>query len=293
MNYSILQSNIGTNAERIAFIDFKLRFTGLIKRSDLYDEYGLSDTSATRLISLYSELRPKNLSYNRVKKVNVIEADSYTPLIELDMDISLGMLAHGFNKNKLTDNPIVPYTKIGAITNLVNLDDVAKITRALSNKQAIACTYISGNSEKRDSRVLIPLAILSDGKNWIFRAYDRSESKNEKFKNFNFSRVANITDVPIEELEQKNYEAISQDSKWNLTLPVSLELHPTLSDYMREVIRTDYGMQPDQNELVIMEKAAFLWILTKQWNIDTNKSNNNKSFYKFTLKNLAMLEQYV
>lgn len=294
ISYSMLQSIAGANSERIAYIDFKLRFTGIVKRSDLNDEYGLSDASATRLISQYSELRPENLFYERAKKVNVIKGDSYIPLINIDMDTALGMLAHGFNKNKVADNPVLPYSKIGVVPNQISIDSIAKITRAIFNKEAIQCCYISNNSGKHDYRVLLPLAILSDGKSWIFRAYDRSETKHSNFKNFNFSRVADVK-VSQDEI-QRDYENLSQDVQWNTMIPLALELHPSLTTKEKKTIRQDFGMKPDQNDLILTEKAAFLWILRKQWNIDISSSsdeNKNNTFYKFSLKNTDMLSQYL
>lgn len=296
INYSMLESIVGGSAEKIAYIDFKLRFSGVIKRSDLHTEYGLSDTSASKLLSIYSELRPDNLVYDRSKKMNVINKNYYVPLITLDMDVALGMLAHGFNKNKLANNPILPYSKIGAISNPINLDYVSIITRAIFNEQAINCIYLSSNSKKHSPRQLVPLAILNDGKNWIFRAYDRSEDKDNKFKNFNFSRVLKSECLNNEAQIQKPNENIAQDNKWNLTLPVALTLHPELSPDDKDTIRKDFGMKPDEDELIIMEKASGLWILTKQWFIDTNETpetGKHAAFYKFFLKNRGMIIQYI
>ena len=296
INYSMLESIVGGNAEKIAYIDFKLRFSGIIKRSDLHIEYGLSDTSASKLLSTYSELRPGNFEYDRSRKMNVINCDVYSPLIAVDMDTALGMLAHGFNKNKLANNPVLPYSKIGAISNPINLDYVAVITRAIFNEEAINCTYISSNSKKHSPRQLAPLAILNDGKNWIFRAFDRSEKSDNKFKNFNFSRVLKSECLNGDEKYQQRNENISQDNKWNLTLPVALELHPSLTSDDKKTIRNDFGMKPDQDELIIMEKAAGLWILTKQWFIDTKQipeTGEHAAFYKFFLKNRDMLSPYL
>jgi hypothetical protein len=293
MNYLMLQSIVGSNAERIAFIDFKLRFTGILKRSDLLEEFGLSDASASKLIAQYSELRPDNLGYDRSQKVNAIKIESYQPLIQISVNTALGMLAHGFNKNKLSHSPFLPYSRIGVIPDQIDINDVATVTRAMFNLHAVNCAYLSANSEKHDPRYLVPLTILSDGKNWIFRAYDRSEKEKYAFKNFNFSRVDKVENIIGEAKSQLGYESLTQDNHWNLSLPVRLKVHPNLSEKAKASLRGDYGMKPDQDELIITEKAAFIWFITKQWNIDTSESISDKKYFKFLLKNREMLLDYI
>lgn len=298
LSYSELQSIADGHAERIAFIDFKLRFTGFVKRQDLNESFGLSDASASRMLSKYSELRPKNLKYNRIKKVNTIEIETYKPLIEINAETALGMLAHGFNKNKLSDKPILPYARIGAIPNQLDVNEVSKITRAISGDYAISCHYISNNSLQHNERVLVPLGLLFDGRNWIFRAYDRSEPGSNKFKNYNFSRATLVNSLSDKNSSRLPYEELSVDTKWNLQLPLVLEIHPNLANEDKKTLRKDFGMQPEQNELYLTEKAALLWILTKQWSIDVGnvqepKNDTLKPYYKFLIKNKEMVAPYI
>lgn len=292
-SYTQLQSEVGSNAERLAYIDFKLRFTGMVRRTDLKDEFGLAEAAASRMLSLYREYRESNFFLDRSNKVNVINLESFEPLIPIEAEKALGMLAHGFNKNKLADKPLLTYRKIGQITNQLDVNEVAKITRAISNNKAIECCYISGNSCKHDARVLVPLAILNDGKNWIFRAYDRSDSKrNYKFKNFNFSRATRVVPVGGEE-DSRSYERLSEDNLWKTPVPLLLELHPKLSEEQKQGIRRDFGMSPSQNELFLTENAALVWMLTKLWNIDTGNPKEKDFFFRFDLKNKDMIKPFL
>ncbi len=293
ISYSKLLNITGTNAERIAFIDFKLRFTGIVKRSDLHEAFGMSDATASRVISKYNELRNNNLIYDRNKKVNSIQLDTYEPLILLDAEVALGMLAHGFNKNKLSDNPVLPYARIGSVPNLLDVNEISKITRAIFGGYAIKCDYISNSSDNHNARTLLPLGILFDGRNWIFRAYDRSDKiRADKFKNFNFSRATSVEKVSSDEGERLGYEELSEDVKWNLSTSLFLALHPMLGPDDEKAVRKDFGMKPDQNELIVTERAALLWIMTKQWNIDTGDTVDGK-YYKFILKNKDMIKPYL
>ena len=299
-SYSQLQDEVGANAERLAFIDFKLRFTGLIRRSDMKEAFGLAEAAASRMLTQYSELRPDNFYYDRPKKVNVLNLDLYKPLIPIDAETGLGMLAHGFNKNKLIDKPILPYMRIGRIANSLDVKDVSIISRAIYGEYAIECNYISGSSSNHDKRCIVPLALLHDGKNWIFRGYDRSDQKKDsKFKNFNFSRATAISKVEGDDGVQRVYESLNEDPKWTKPLPILLELHPELTNEQKKTVRQDFGMLPDKNELVLTESAAVVWILTKIWNIDTGLSDSKKEdekekpFYKFELKNKEMIQPYL
>lgn len=300
MSYSQLQEAVSSNAERLAFIDFKLRFTGMIRRSDIKGAFGLAEATASRILTLYSELRPNNFYYNRAQKVNVLNHGYYEPLIPIDSEMALGMLAHGFNKNKFIGKQILPYVRIGRIPNSLDVEEVSKISRAIYGGFAVECCYISSNSCKHDNRTLVPLAILNDGKNWIFRAYDRSDREIRKdkgdvnkFKNFNFSRAVNVNKVEGECGVKYGYESLNEDTQWNHVLPLALELHYDLTDSQKKSIRKDFGMPPDENNLFLTEKAALIWILTKKWNIDTGNSASENSFFQFKLKNKEMIQPYL
>lgn len=293
-SYAQLQNEVGANAERLAYIDFKLRFSGVVKRRDLFDEFGLAEAAASRMMTLYNSFRKDNHFYDRKAKVNSISLDTYTPLLPIDSETALGMLAHGFNKNKLQGRPLVSYRKIGRIPNQLDEKIVSLITRALYNQQAIRCCYISGNSTNHKCRELIPLALMNDGRNWIFRAYERSAGDSgTKFKNFNFSRVATAEIIEEDEPKGLVHESLANDTLWNLQVPMSLELHPKLTEEQKKPIRKDFGLAPEADELLLTESAALVWILTKQWNVDVGKESDQDLFFKFKLKNADMLKEYL
>lgn len=294
-DYAKLNEEYGSNAERLAFVDFKLRFTGIIQRTDLSEAFNLAEASSSRLLSLYHELKPNNMYYDRSKKVNVICEESYEPIIAMDAEIALGMLSHGFNKNRLIGKPILNYARVGKVPEQLDIVQVSKITRAMFNQQAINCEYISANSCNHSNRELVPLTLISDGKNWLFRAYDRS-SDGYSFKNFNFARACNIDLDFVAEKDAQPYELLAHDVKWNTMLPLLLELHPNLNDDLKASVRRDYGMADNQDEVILTERGALIWLLCSQWLIDkTDKesSKNNNRYYNFHLKNRQMLLDYL
>lgn len=281
---------------RLAYVDFKLQFMGRISRADLKSAFGIAEASASRVLTEYSRLRPNN----KTQKTNTIKRRSFEPLASFDSELALGMLANGFNSNKIFGVTELSYEKIGKIPNQLNTSEVAMITRAIAGNYAISCKYLSENSTNHERRTLVPLAIMYDGTSWMFRAYDRSEPKANKFKNFHFARIRNVDEEhEIKESRQHYHEALMQDKLWNLRLPLILKLHPSLSEKNKSKVITDFGMASDKEELIVTERAAFRWIVEKKWYIDARSQEQKledaqrgiNRFYKFELSNLEILEQ--
>ena len=284
-----------TNA-RLAYVDFKLFFTGRVNRADLKDAFGIAEAAASRVLTEYSKYRPNN----KTQKTNTLIRSSFEPLTVIDAELALGMLANGFNSNKIFGITELSYEKIGKIPNQLNVKEVAMITRAISGKHSVSCNYLSENSANHQRRTLVPLALMYDGTSWMFRAYDRSDIKENKFKNFHFARVRNVVEeYESKETRQKEHETLSQDKLWNLRLPLILKLHSSLSEKEKSQVKTDFGIPEHKDELYVTERAAFRWILEKKWYIDTRSNSqtledNNygiNRFYKFELTNLEMIEQ--
>lgn len=280
----LIQRYNSQRAERFAYIDFVLRFLGGLNRSDLLDFFGIGEAAASKEISEYKKLRPKNVEYDRVLRKNVILLDTFQPLISIDAEASLGMIANGFNKNKLYDRPMLPYRRIGSTPHHLNIDFISKITRAISSKTAIKCTYISGNSGENGERILLPTAFFYDGQSWMFRAFHRDlESGKGLFKCFDFARVTSV-----EELSQdkaKSNEVLSQDADWHLVVPLQLSINKNLSERSLRTLIQDFGLNDDLSDFVITEKAVLVYYLVKQWNIDVSDTPKEGSDYNFHLKN--------
>ena len=75
----------GNQADRLAFIDFKLRYTGIIKRSDIGEMFNIGNAAASKAISDYNDVRPNNFQYDTKTKLNTIKRDSYEPLLNLSL----------------------------------------------------------------------------------------------------------------------------------------------------------------------------------------------------------------
>ncbi|HIF9100103.1 TPA: WYL domain-containing protein [Photobacterium damselae] len=309
--YEELRNKHKNNADRFAYIDFMLRFTGSVTRADIGEQFNLTLPGATKVLADYKESYPGNLTYSHSLRTNVLES-SYKNLIDWDAETVLGMLANGFNRNKLSKTAKIPvqYEKLNTLPTNLSLSTIEVITRAISRKQAIKCEYYSKNSDNRDERTLVPLNILFDGEFWIFRAYDRSEKNpnKSKFKFFNFARVLSITELfNEEEIGRQEHEELNHDIDWNLELPLELVIHEDRQkNHEAEEIRIDFGIDPNSNYLLLMKRAAYFWILKRKWHIDTRtideitlaneeyaETKLRKQYFKFRLANRGLVEMII
>ena len=64
MGAALLDDISQAQQERLFHIDFKLRFLGAVNRADLVTRFGIKAAAATRDLSLYKQLAPRNLEYD-------------------------------------------------------------------------------------------------------------------------------------------------------------------------------------------------------------------------------------
>lgn len=278
MNYQEFEQKHGVQkAERMAFIDFQLGFTGTIKRSDITEQFGVADSAASKEIAEYKKLVPGNVDYDRVLRTNAI-TNNYKPLLKISAEQGLGMLGNGFNKNLFIERPLAPYERVGTFPKLLSVDPVMAVTRALSNKVALKCKYLTANSQNYGERLLIPTSIFYDGKTWMFRAFHR---ESDMFKNFNFARI--LEAEVLQQVEAQGKETLEADADWNTKIPLILRLHPSLSETEQLVVRKDFGIPDDEREFTYFERPALVYYLIENWEIDISKNPSKKSKGGFKL----------
>ncbi len=269
-------------AERLAFIDFKVRYEGVIYRGDIAREFGVSDTIASKDIALYKDMTGgNNLLQTRANTINV---ESYSPLIDIKAHNALDMIFEGFCRNKLNDNPPKNY-KRACYTADLSQKNVSIITRAINRKKRVLCSYVSANSDKRALRKLEPVGAYYDGLNWIFRALDLSDETKTIYKSFHFSRI-----IEIEETNEDAKASVENDTKWNSIIPMQLQLHPTLNEIQKEGYRKDFGMEDGQDEIMLTPTLVESWSIIERWGIDTNITPLPINRFPFHLKNAQMLK---
>lgn len=268
--------------ERLFFIDFKLRFLGLINRNDLAARFGIKAAAATRDISLYRELAPENLTYDTKAKA-YIGADPFKPLFPHTGSQALIALCRGFGDDHVTGSGALIASESPTQLNFPNLDMLAVVTRAIHQKRNLNIVYRSIASGK-SSRELAPFALVDNGLRWHIRAYD---GKKNKFADFVVNRIetAELLDTTIS--EDHSREA---DIQWNRIVEMHIVPHPRLAH--PDTIALEYGMQrtDDGKMLTVQVRAAVAGYVLRRWNVDCSENHRlNRPEVHLWLKNRQTL----
>lgn len=274
-----------TQAERLAYIDLKIRYLGEIARADIMSEFKIASAAASKDLNLYRELKPHNSEIDTKSKRTILKEKSYTPLVRISAHTALNLIQHGFCRTELmTKRPMLSVETIDPAyqPNRLKEDQVSTVTKAINKNCGIKCTYGSKSGDHR-IRVLFPTALFMDRKNWYFRAYDRNEEKpNESgFKNFKLSRIFNVS-LAGELLPNINEKMIS-DIEWNTDLTFIVKFKDGLSQKDIDEISREFCINDKVHSITC--KAALALYVKENWKIDLTSSSSNFSLYYFDLLN--------
>lgn len=245
--------------ERLFHIDFKLRFLGAVNRNDLVSRFGIKAAAATRDISLYKELAPKNLIYD-TKAKTYIEADQFKPLFDYQGSQALSALCYGLGDDHVSGSTSLVTAESPTQLNFPNLDVLAEITKAIHQKKALKIDYRSLSSGL-SQREIVPFALVDNGLRWHVRAFDR---KRERFTDFVINRIAKPKLLNTEITKPETKEG---DIQWNRIVEMHIVPHPNLKH--PETIETEYGMV--NGMLKIQVRAAVAGYVLRHWNIDCSE----------------------
>lgn len=242
--------------ERLAFIDFCLQFVGQISRADLINHFKTGLASCSRDLTLYRELAPDNLILRHEDK-QYYRTDEFSPVFEHNPEAVLTSLCRGFGDG--LSQGVTPSLNCIDTTKLItpSSDVIATLMRAINNRRAISCQYVSLSSGAGE-REIVPHSIANNGQRWHVRAYDK---KKKSFRDFVCTRLQNVTEIekPIATVQGKEF-----DKQWNNIHKITLVPHPSIKYF--KAIELDYAMVGGKIELNVRE--ALLGYLMIQWNVD-------------------------
>jgi hypothetical protein len=264
--------------ERLFHIDFKLYFLGSVNRTDLVSRFGIKEAAASRDLSLYKDLAPKNIEYD-TKAKTYIQRDGFAPLFEYSGSQTLAALLHGFGDDFVgTQKPIVT-CEAPTQLNYPNIQILAFITRAIHNSQVLKIQYRSLSSGLSE-REIVPFALIDNGLRWHVRGYDRARSR---FADFVVNRIE-APQLLSEEIPEEQTK--SADNQWNRIVDLHIVAHPRLKD--PETIELEYGMQ--DGALKVQTRAAVAGYVLRHWNVDCSKQHSlNGPEYHLWLQNTPTL----
>ena len=249
--------------ERIAHIDFITYFLGEVKRSDIVNRFGVKEAAATRDITLYKEIEPKNLVYDTKTKI-YRQSEEFTPLFNHPIQKTLYKLMHGFDCGITEQDNALIQSEPPAQLHHPALDILSLITRAIHQKQVIELDYRSMSSGLTH-RQIIPFALVDNGERWHVRAFDR---KRQKFNDFVLTRIVDAEIAPSSLVKES--EKSSADIQWNRIVEMEIVPHPQVKH--KKTIEMDYGMV--EGKLHINLRATVAGYFLRRWNVDCSKQHN-------------------
>jgi hypothetical protein len=264
--------------ERLFHIDFKLYFLGSVNRTDLVSRFGIKEAAASRDLSLYKDLAPKNIEYD-TKAKTYIQRDGFSPLFEYSGSQTLAALLHGFGDDFVgTQKPIVT-CEAPTQLNYPNIQTLAFITRAIHNSQVLKIQYRSLSSGLSE-REIVPFALIDNGLRWHVRGYDRARSR---FADFVVNRIE-APQLISEGIPEEQTKAA--DNQWNRIVELHIVPHPKLKH--PETIEAEYVMNSGLLNLSV--RAALAGYVLRKWNVDCSKEHTLAGpEYHLWLKNTPTL----
>lgn len=261
--------------QRLAYIDFKLYFTGMVTRSEIVSHFELGLAAATRDLKFYKESAPENMAYDNVERKYLITT-KFKPLFKHDARRTLIKLANnisdGFDSIGDTLFPIESPSQL----NVPDIDVIAKLSQAIINNKSISLIYTSLSSSS-GARELVPHSIVDNGLRWHLRAYDR---KSKSFRDFVLTRITQITILPQTPSPE---EGQSEDHQWMRVVQLQIVPHPNNVKHPT-AIKLDFGMKKDMLEVNV--RAAMAGYLLRRWNVDcSEKATLSGSEYQLYLQN--------
>lgn len=252
-------------AERLAYIDFRVFFLGELRRSDLTERFQTGPAGATRDIAMYRSLAPENLDFDGTSKVYVPSAE-FKPLFEHSPGRVLVALSEGFGDGvHSAERPLIP-CEFPTSLSLPHVDVLAPITRAIHRRKAVRLKYRSRSSGLGE-REVVPLALVNIGTRWHARVFDR---KSATFRDFVLTRM--LEPKVLENSPVRDEETAQADLQWSRIIELELVPHPDFES--REVVLMDYPMK--EGVLTVRVRAANAGYMLQQWHVDCSPDHSQR-----------------
>jgi hypothetical protein len=270
---------------RLEFIEYRLRWSGHLNRSDLTTFFSISIPQASLDLTEYARRAPTNLEYDRSTRMYVAGKPFHPVFAATDADRYLGDLLQSANGFELaadsflgTHPPVAIAPRPGRH---LSPSLVEAIVRAIRAGNALRLQYQSLTRPAASTRTLTPHALAHDGWRWHIRAYCHTR---QEFRDFLVSRI-----LEVEGTEPDRHRG-ADDAEWNKYVRVVLAPHSDLALAHQKAIELDYGMTNGVCEFQC--RQALLFYVLRQLGLDRD-SNRPPEDQQIVLSNSAELESFL
>lgn len=263
--------------DRLAYIEFRLWFLGDVCRRDLMERFGIAPAVATRDFTAYRDLAPQNIDFDGRRKV-YIPSRHFAPVFEHSPDRVLTAISRGFGDGDDRQGDSYLPCELPVRLNRPSLEELAVVTRAIHQKQALRVKYHSLKRGTAD-REIVPHALVDSGLRWHTRVFDR---KTREFRDLVISRIEAA--LPVSDKEILPHEMAQADEEWNRQVDLVLVVHPGVD--RPEIVQRDFGIR--QGELHVAVRAAIAGYVLQQWNVDCSPERRlDPTIHRLCLKDWA------
>lgn len=250
-----------TQRERLAFLELRAYFMGELRRGDIEARFGVKPAAASRDLSLYRQMAPRNLDYDPAARC-YRPAKIFAPINAFHAERVLAWLLQGYGDClELGLKPAAPCDGPGKLIN-PDMAILATITRAMRAKRPLDICYLSLASGPT-RREIVPVALADNGLRWHVRAYDRERGR---FGDFVLTRITKAKELTGEAAER---ELLPSDEQWARIIDLELAPHPGIAQ--PQAIEADYGMK--QGVLRIKARAALAGYVLRRWSVDSTPNH--------------------
>lgn len=224
--------------QRLAMLEATVLWEGRVTTTVLSRLFGIARGQASRDFTLYQQLAPDNLVYDRHQKA-YLPSDRFSPfLMQGTAEEYLQLARAGRSLGQSIVLPIIPATQGVEIvcppTRKLDLNVLRLVHQAIREQRQIEVIY---QSMTKDSRIVLlePHSLVFNGFRWHVRAFCH---EHDEFRDFVLARFIS---VPV--LNGSCEHCIEDDINWQQFETLVIAPHPELNPAKQSAIADDYGMQ--------------------------------------------------
>jgi len=272
--------------QRLTLLEATVFWSGGITTRALMEYFGISRIQASKDLTLYQQLCPENIFYDKYLKRYVIQKSFKPAFMQGDAREFLQILRI---QQSGADGAVVTLAKnlpdvavIDPVLRQIDPGILQTVNQAIVLRQEITILYQSMSRSEPAQYQISPHTLVFDGLRWHVRAYSRGH---EQFRDFVLARMLRA--------EKTGDSAIGRerDQAWQVFLTVEIGPHPGLSAAQKRVIEYDYGME--QGVLQCQVRALLLPYFLKTMRIDRDDLQREANIQQIVLLNRDALQAYI
>ncbi|TDO96268.1 WYL domain-containing protein [Marinomonas balearica] len=230
-------------------IELIVFWEGQINATRLIETSRITRQTASEWIKQYQDDTDNTLKYSPTAKAKVISQDFTPRYINQTIDEYLNWLELGALLSEVSNESEHSHIyRIRPPNRFVSPLVIRPLIKAIRNKTAVDCEYLSVKSADPIGRLIYPHSFVKAANRWHIRAYCEYR---KNYLDFVLSRFQSV------EYDGKTAQYSHQnDTHWNTEIELILAPDSRLNDRQKRVIEQDYGMENGQ--LVIKTRAALV-----------------------------------